>query len=174
MAPVFHQAGPDILLKNDAFKARYDGQDNPNIPFIQTLEKAGVDFHVCGQAALARTIAPGMIQPEIQLDLRALTTALAFERAATSSSRREGRAGGGRVLAPPARTRPHLHLPAPARTRPHLHLPAPARTRPHPSAPVTTFYRQLCVPHFVTRRAPAVESKWPITGNPSVPIAIDV
>ena len=38
------------------------------------LAKAGVDFRVCGQAVMGRQIDPATIQPEIQLDLWALTT----------------------------------------------------------------------------------------------------
>ncbi len=38
------------------------------------MKKAGVDFRVCGQAVLANNIDPKTIQPEIELDLWALTT----------------------------------------------------------------------------------------------------
>ncbi|HVA95355.1 MAG TPA: DsrE family protein [Candidatus Dormibacteraeota bacterium] len=71
---VFHQGGTDMVLDNAAFKARHDGHDNPNIAMIQKMKKAGIDFRVCGQAVLARKIAPDTIQPEIELDLWALTT----------------------------------------------------------------------------------------------------
>jgi hypothetical protein len=46
---------------------------------IQSLKKAGVDFRVCGQAVLARKIDPKTIQPEIELDLWALTTITTLE-----------------------------------------------------------------------------------------------
>jgi intracellular sulfur oxidation DsrE/DsrF family protein len=71
---VFHQGGTDMVLDNAAFKARYDGHDNPNIPLMRSMKKAGVDFRVCGQAVLARKIDPETIQPEVELDLWALTT----------------------------------------------------------------------------------------------------
>jgi intracellular sulfur oxidation DsrE/DsrF family protein len=73
IAIVFHQGSTDIVMNNDAFKARHQ-HDNPNIAMIQALKKAGVDLHVCGQAVLGRKIDPKTIQPEIQLDLWALTT----------------------------------------------------------------------------------------------------
>jgi intracellular sulfur oxidation DsrE/DsrF family protein len=38
------------------------------------MKKAGVDFRVCGQAVLAHKIDPKTIQPEIELDVWALTT----------------------------------------------------------------------------------------------------
>jgi len=74
IAVVFHRGGTDIVMNNEAFKARNDGHDNPNIALIQSMKKAGVDFRVCGQAVLARKIDPKTVQPEIEVDLWALTT----------------------------------------------------------------------------------------------------
>jgi intracellular sulfur oxidation DsrE/DsrF family protein len=79
IAIVFHQGSTDIVMNNEAFKSRYEGQDNPNIAMIRALRNAGVDLHVCGQAVLARKIDPKTIQPEIQLDLWALTTIINLE-----------------------------------------------------------------------------------------------
>lgn len=80
VALVFHQGSTDYILKNDAYKARHEGQDNPNLPMIQALKQAGVDFRVCGQAALGRKIDPKDITPEVQLDLWALTTIIALQQ----------------------------------------------------------------------------------------------
>lgn len=80
IALVFHQGGTDYILNNDTYKARHEGKDNPNIAIIQALKKAGVDFRVCGQAVLGSKIDPKTIQPEIQLDLWALTTLIAFQQ----------------------------------------------------------------------------------------------
>lgn len=74
IAVVLHRAATPMILKNEAFKARNDGHSNPNIELIRSLTAAGVDFRVCGQAALARNIDPADILPEIQLDLWAFTT----------------------------------------------------------------------------------------------------
>jgi intracellular sulfur oxidation DsrE/DsrF family protein len=79
IAVVFHQGGTEIVQNNDAFKARNDGRDNPNVALIQSLKKAGVDFRVCGQAVLGRKIDPRTIMPEIELDLWALTTLVNME-----------------------------------------------------------------------------------------------
>lgn len=79
IAVVFHQGATDIVMNNDAFKARNDGHDNPNIALIQSMKKAGVDFRVCGQAVMGRKIDPKTIQPEIELDLWALTTIVDLE-----------------------------------------------------------------------------------------------
>lgn len=74
IAVVFHQKSTPIVMDNEAFRARYEGHDNPNIALIREMKKAGVDFRVCGQAVLANHIEPKTIMPEIELDLWALTT----------------------------------------------------------------------------------------------------
>jgi intracellular sulfur oxidation DsrE/DsrF family protein len=79
IAVIFHQEGTPMILKNEEYKARYNGHDNPNIAMIQKLAKAGVDFRVCGQSVLANKIDPKTILPEIELDLWALTTLVNLE-----------------------------------------------------------------------------------------------
>lgn len=78
IAVVFHQKATDIVMSNEAFRAR-NGHDNPNVALIQEMKKAGVDFRVCGQAVLANKIDPKTIMPEIELDLWALTTLVNLE-----------------------------------------------------------------------------------------------
>ena len=80
IAVVFHQAAGPVVMKNEAFKARHDGHDNPNIELIRNLHAAGVSLHVCGQGMLSREIDPKDILDEIQLDLWALTTLIEFGR----------------------------------------------------------------------------------------------
>ncbi len=72
---MFHQRSPDfdIVMSNAAFKAKY-GKDNPNIAAITALKKAGVEFRACGQAVVARNIDPKDVNPDIQVDLWAMTT----------------------------------------------------------------------------------------------------
>ncbi len=80
VAVVLHGEAAEIIQNNDAFKARNNGHDNPNIALIQNMKKAGVDFHVCGQAVLARKIEPKNIMPEIEPDLWALTTLINLQQ----------------------------------------------------------------------------------------------
>lgn len=80
IAVVFHQAAGPVVLKNDAFKKRHDGHNNPNIELIRNLHAAGVALHVCGQGVTARKYDPSEIQEEIQLDLWALTTLIEYDR----------------------------------------------------------------------------------------------
>ena len=72
---MFHQRNDDfdIVLSDAAFKAKY-GKDNPNVPLIAALKRAGVEFRACGQAVVGRKIAPKDVNADIQIDLWAMTT----------------------------------------------------------------------------------------------------
>jgi intracellular sulfur oxidation DsrE/DsrF family protein len=74
---MFHQRNPDfeITLSNAAFKARH-GKDNPNVALIHDLTAAGVQFRACGQAVVNRKIEPSEMNPDIQVDLWAMTSML--------------------------------------------------------------------------------------------------
>lgn len=74
IAVVLHRGSTEIILNSETFKARNDGHDNPNVAIIRSLDAAGVELHVCGQAVLGRKIDAKDILPEIQVDLWALTT----------------------------------------------------------------------------------------------------
>jgi intracellular sulfur oxidation DsrE/DsrF family protein len=80
IAVVLHQGSGLIGLKNEAFKARHEGKDNPNIELIQKLSAAGVVFHICGQGVLAREIDEADLLDEIQVDYWALTTLIELGR----------------------------------------------------------------------------------------------
>jgi intracellular sulfur oxidation DsrE/DsrF family protein len=72
---MFHQRSDDfdIVLSNEAFKKKY-GKDNPNVALIAALGKAGVEFRACGQAVSGRKIDANDVNPDIQIDLWAMTT----------------------------------------------------------------------------------------------------
>jgi intracellular sulfur oxidation DsrE/DsrF family protein len=76
---VMIRGGLDIILKNEAYKARHDGQDNPNVAIIQALKKAGVEIRVCGQGVSAMKLNRADIMPEVQVDYWALTTRVNLE-----------------------------------------------------------------------------------------------
>jgi intracellular sulfur oxidation DsrE/DsrF family protein len=73
---MFHQrsADFDMILSNDAYKARYEGRENPNAALIHALKQAGVDLRACGQGLFARKIDPKDVNPDIQIDLWAMTS----------------------------------------------------------------------------------------------------
>jgi intracellular sulfur oxidation DsrE/DsrF family protein len=74
IAAVFHQGGGDAALNNETYKARNNGQDNPNIALIHELKMAGVDFRVCGQGLMGKKVDPSNVLPDVQADLWAMTT----------------------------------------------------------------------------------------------------
>jgi len=72
---MFHQRTPDIdiVMTNEAYRERYN-RDNPNIAIIHALKQAGVDIRVCGQGLIARKIDGKQVNPDVQIDLWAMTT----------------------------------------------------------------------------------------------------
>jgi intracellular sulfur oxidation DsrE/DsrF family protein len=78
LAVIFHQGGGQVILKNEVYKER-TGHDNPNIALLQSLKKAGVELHVCGQGLIANKVEPSMVLPGIDVDLWALVSIVNFE-----------------------------------------------------------------------------------------------
>lgn len=76
---VLHREATEVILKNEAFRSRHNGHDNPNIALIENLKSAGVDIRQCGQALIGRKIDPETVLPEVQVDYWALTTLLKFQ-----------------------------------------------------------------------------------------------
>ena len=74
IAAVFHQGGGDAVLNNDAYKARHNGVDNPNIAILKELKQAGVELRVCGQGLMGKKLEPSQLLPGVQADLWAMTT----------------------------------------------------------------------------------------------------
>lgn len=66
--------GWQMILNNAAYRRTTEGMDNPSLEMIQKLQKAGVEFRVCGQLVSGRKIDPADILPGFQTDLWAMTT----------------------------------------------------------------------------------------------------
>lgn len=74
IAMIHHRTeGFDIVMTNEAYKERY-GRDNPNIEIIRKLKEAGVDIRLCGQGLIGREIDEEDVNPDIQIDLWAMTS----------------------------------------------------------------------------------------------------
>jgi intracellular sulfur oxidation DsrE/DsrF family protein len=74
VAMIHHRTeGFDIVMNNEAYKARH-GRDNPNIEIIRKLRAAGVDIRLCGQGLIGREIDSKDVNPDIQVDLWAMTS----------------------------------------------------------------------------------------------------
>jgi len=79
IAIVLHREATEAVLKDEAYRARHDGHDNPNAELLRQLKQAGVDIRQCGQALIGRKIDPANMLPEVQLDYWAMTTLLKFQ-----------------------------------------------------------------------------------------------
>jgi hypothetical protein len=70
---VLHGGAAFIVMNNEAYHKKF-GVDNPNLPLITELNKAGVQLFVCGQTLFKRNIDNQSVTPEVKVALSALTT----------------------------------------------------------------------------------------------------
>lgn len=70
---VVHGAAAFNLMNNEAYRQKY-AVDNPNLPLITALHKAGVKVFVCGQTIIKRNIDQQKLAPEVTVALSAITT----------------------------------------------------------------------------------------------------
>lgn len=77
-AVVFHGAAIDAILTDAAYKAKF-GANNPNLPVIAKLEKAGVEMFVCGQNLAADHIDPQTLCPNVTIASDALLVLIRYQ-----------------------------------------------------------------------------------------------
>jgi intracellular sulfur oxidation DsrE/DsrF family protein len=70
---VVHGAAAFNLMNNMAYQQKY-AVDNPNLPLLTELAKAGVKIFICGQTILKRNIDYHLLAPEVTVALSAITT----------------------------------------------------------------------------------------------------
>lgn len=75
VAVVVHGAASKDVLNNEAYRKRH-GIDNPNLPLLEALKRAGVRVYLCGQSAGSRGIAAAEMAPSVQMALSAMTAHL--------------------------------------------------------------------------------------------------
>jgi len=75
VAIVVHGAASKDLLNHEAYRKRH-GVDNPNVPLLEALKRAGVRIYLCGQSAGSRGIAPTELASTVQMALSAMTAHL--------------------------------------------------------------------------------------------------
>lgn len=68
-----HGAATYAVMDNKLYKKRF-GIDNPNLPLIQELKKAGVKLAVCGQSLIGRDVPVKEVTKEVEIATSMLTT----------------------------------------------------------------------------------------------------
>ncbi|HEY9184391.1 MAG TPA: DsrE family protein [Salegentibacter sp.] len=72
---VVHSKAVMSLLANETYQDFFETKyDNPNLPILEALHKAGVRIVVCGQSLLARSIKKDQLFKHTEIALSALTT----------------------------------------------------------------------------------------------------
>jgi len=77
-AVVFHGAAMSGILRDDAYKARFNVA-NPNIDTLRKMKAAGVEFFVCGQNLVADNVDPATLLPEVTVASDALIVLMTYQ-----------------------------------------------------------------------------------------------
>lgn len=70
---VLHGEATKSVLNDAAYKERFQVEQNPNLPLIRELQKAGVEVLVCGQALNYKGFLDGEVADEVPIAAAALT-----------------------------------------------------------------------------------------------------
>ncbi len=73
---VLHGEATKSVLNDTAYKARFQMDENPNLPLIRELQKAGVEVLVCGQALNYKGFPDGEVVDGIPIAAAALTVVI--------------------------------------------------------------------------------------------------
>lgn len=73
VAVVFHGDATLAILNHDAYKAKYNTNDNPNLPLLQSLRQAGVELYVCGQSLISKGSTPKDVAEVAETAVSAIT-----------------------------------------------------------------------------------------------------
>lgn len=65
---------------SEAFSRKQFHADNPNLPLLHALRRAGVDLLVCGQALAEHDLPDSAVTPDVTITLSALTDAVVYGR----------------------------------------------------------------------------------------------
>ena len=69
-----HGPAAKTALTAAAFAKRFNGEANPNAELIRQLTAAGVSVRLCGQSMLAAGFARDELNPDVKVDVAAITT----------------------------------------------------------------------------------------------------
>lgn len=75
---VLHGGAAKDALSNEAYRKRF-GVDNPNLPLIEALVRAGARIYLCGQSAASRDITKADMAAPVKLALSAMTAHMVLQ-----------------------------------------------------------------------------------------------
>jgi hypothetical protein len=74
-----HGPAAKTSLTAAAFAKRFNGEANPNAELIKQLTAAGVSVRLCGQSMVAAGFARDEINPDVKIDIAAITTMATYQ-----------------------------------------------------------------------------------------------
>jgi intracellular sulfur oxidation DsrE/DsrF family protein len=78
LALVLHGTAGKDALSDRAYEARY-GLDNPNLPLLEALKRAGVEIYLCGQTAVHRGLRREELADPVEVALSAMTVLVTLQ-----------------------------------------------------------------------------------------------
>jgi intracellular sulfur oxidation DsrE/DsrF family protein len=75
---VLHGPALDGALDNAHYKAKF-GVDNPNLPVLAALRKAGTEIYACGQNMAAVEMDPASLSPDVTVASSALIVLMTYQ-----------------------------------------------------------------------------------------------
>jgi intracellular sulfur oxidation DsrE/DsrF family protein len=75
---VIHKMATFSILNQEKYRQKFK-TDNPNLPLINELSNAGVQFFVCGQNLIRGKLTENDITPEVKVATSALTTLTSYQ-----------------------------------------------------------------------------------------------
>lgn len=79
LVAVVHGPASRASLNNDAYKALFNGTDNPNVQLIHDLKAQGVKIYQCGQALADNSYQQDWVNPDVTVVLAGAVTVVNFE-----------------------------------------------------------------------------------------------
>ena len=76
---VIHAEATNSVIDNDAYKAKYEGKDNPYIKLYEELAENGVELIVCGQSLALYGNKRSEVIPQVKVATSALTAVTTYQ-----------------------------------------------------------------------------------------------
>ena len=78
LALIIHGRAIDGILDNSHYRSKF-GVDNPNLPMLAGLSKAGVEIFVCGQSLFATQTDPASLSPDVTVASEAYIVLISYQ-----------------------------------------------------------------------------------------------